>query len=116
MVAPRAFTFAENARAARTSDGRSTQIGRKKSMEKVKLNDPIKIDGVLVHEISLRRPKVRDRLLVEKGNGSDAEKEVNFIANLASITPEEVQEIDLQDYAKIQDVLRGFLVPDQPQN
>ncbi|GHT93719.1 hypothetical protein FACS1894122_09390 [Alphaproteobacteria bacterium] len=85
-------------------------------MEKIKLNEPIKIDGVLVHEISLRRPKVRDRLLVEKGNCSDAEKEVNFIANLASITPEEVQEIDLQDYAKIQDVLRNFLVPDQPQN
>ncbi|GHT91919.1 hypothetical protein FACS1894122_05030 [Alphaproteobacteria bacterium] len=75
-----------------------------------------KIDGILVHEISLRRPKVRDRLLVEKGNGSDAEKEVNFIANLASITPEEVQEIDLQDYAKIQDMLLNFLVPDQPQN
>ncbi|GHU25512.1 hypothetical protein FACS189472_18700 [Alphaproteobacteria bacterium] len=86
-------------------------------MEKIKLNEPIKIDGILVHEISLRRPKVRDRLLVEKGNGSDAEKEVNFIANLASITPEDVQEIDLQDYAKIQDVLRNFLVlPDQPQN
>ncbi|GHT96987.1 hypothetical protein FACS1894122_15800 [Alphaproteobacteria bacterium] len=86
-------------------------------MEKIKLSEPIKIDGVLVHEISLRRPKVRDRLLVEKGNGNDAEKEVNFIANLASITPEEVQEIDLQDYAKIQDVLRNFLVqPDQPQN
>ncbi|GHT97827.1 hypothetical protein FACS1894126_2570 [Alphaproteobacteria bacterium] len=85
-------------------------------MEKIKLNESIKIDDVLVHEISLRRPKVRDRLLVEKGNGSDAEKEVNFIANLASITPEEVQEIDLQDYAKIQDVLRNFLVPDQPQN
>ncbi|GHT97925.1 hypothetical protein FACS1894126_2860 [Alphaproteobacteria bacterium] len=85
-------------------------------MEKVKLENPIKIDGVLIHEISLRRPKVRDRLLVEKSNGSDAEKEVNFIANLASITPEEVQEIDLQDYAKIQDVLRSFLLSDQPQN
>ncbi|GHU13359.1 hypothetical protein FACS189449_08610 [Alphaproteobacteria bacterium] len=85
-------------------------------MEKVKLENPIKIDGVLVHEISLRRPKVRDRLLVEKGNGIDAEKEVNFIANLASITPEDVQEIDLQDYAKIQNVLRSFLLPDQPQN
>jgi hypothetical protein len=85
-------------------------------MVKVKLNEPIKIDGVLVHELSLRRPKVRDRLIVEKSNASDAEKEVNFIANLASITSEDVQEIDLQDYANIQDALRGFLLPVQPQN
>jgi hypothetical protein len=85
-------------------------------MKKIELSEPIKIDGVLAHELRLRRPKVRDRLLVEKGSGSDAEKEVNFIANLAAITPEDVQEIDLRDYAKIQEVLRGFLLPVQPRN
>ncbi|MFP3021736.1 MAG: phage tail assembly protein [Wolbachia sp.] len=43
-------------------------------MEKIKLTEPIKIDGILVSELTLRRPKVRDRLAVERmgkvnGNG-----------------------------------------------
>jgi hypothetical protein len=84
-------------------------------MEKIKLNEPIKVDGVLIHELSLRRPKVRDRLIIERSSCSDAEKEVNFIANLAEISADAVQELDLQDYAKIQDVLRSFLVPSVPQ-
>jgi hypothetical protein len=83
-------------------------------MEKIKLSEGIKIDGVLIHELSLRRPKVRDRLIIERSGGSDAEKEVNFIANLAEIPAEAVQEIDLRDYAKIQDVLRSFLAPLAP--
>lgn len=40
---------------------------------------------------------------------SDAEKEVALIANLASISREAVEELDLADYSKIQEVLQGFL-------
>ncbi|BET27991.1 MULTISPECIES: phage tail assembly protein [Wolbachia] len=78
-------------------------------MEKIKLTEPIKIDGILVSEITLRRPKVRDRLAVERMGNSDAEKEVALIANLASISREAVEELDLADYSKIQEVLQGFL-------
>jgi hypothetical protein len=35
-------------------------------MEKIELTEPIKVDGVLVHELSLRRPKVRDLLISSK--------------------------------------------------
>ncbi len=78
-------------------------------MEKIKLTEPIKIDGILVSEITLRRPKVRDRLAVERMGNSDAEKEVALIANLASISREAVEELDLADYSKIQEVFQGFL-------
>ncbi|BFD47786.1 phage tail assembly protein [Wolbachia endosymbiont (group A) of Sympetrum striolatum] len=78
-------------------------------MQKIKLTEPIKIDGILVSEITLRRPKVRDRLAVERMGNSDAEKEVALIANLASISREAVEELDLADYSKIQEVLQGFL-------
>lgn len=78
-------------------------------MQKIKLTEPIKIDGILVSELTLRRPKVRDRLAVERMGNSDAEKEVALIGNLASISREAVEEFDLADYNKIQEALQGFL-------
>ncbi len=78
-------------------------------MQKIKLTEPIKIDGILVSELTLRRPKVRDRLAVERMSNNDAEKEVALIANLASISREAVEELDLADYSKIQGALQDFL-------
>ena len=63
-------------------------------MTTIKLMQPIKVDGIDVAELTLRRPKVRDRLAVERSNLSDAEKEVNLIANLASVTKESIEEMD----------------------
>ena len=78
-------------------------------MKKIKLENPIKIDGVEVNEISLRPPKVCDLIASSKKNIDEAEKEVNLIANLGEISPETVQELDLRDYIKIQEWLRDFL-------
>ena len=78
-------------------------------MKKIKLENPIKIDGVEVNEISLRSPKGRDLIVSSKKNIDEAEKEVNLIANLGEISPETVQELDLRDYIKIQEWLRDFL-------
>jgi hypothetical protein len=79
-------------------------------MTKIKLREPIKIDGKGVSEITLRRPKVRDRLIVERPNISDAEKEVQLIANLSELPIEAIEDLDLRDYAKIQKELSGFLL------
>jgi hypothetical protein len=78
-------------------------------MTTVKLTSHVKIDGIDIHEISLRRPKVRDRLAVERSNSSDAEKEVQLIANLAELPIEAIEDIDLADYAKLQRALSDFL-------
>lgn len=80
-------------------------------MHKIKLIEPIKIDGASISELHLRRPKVRDRLAVERLGTNDAEKEVALIANLADIPKDAVEELDLADYAKIQEALQGFLLP-----
>ena len=85
-------------------------------MEKIKLDNPIKIDGVEVHEISLRAPKVRDLIAAGKKNISESEREVNLIANLAEISPETVQDFDLRDYMKIQNWLKDFLTSPVQQN
>ncbi|GHS93668.1 hypothetical protein AGMMS49949_07030 [Alphaproteobacteria bacterium] len=83
-------------------------------METIKLTHPITINGVALKEIFLRRPKVRDRLVVDKMTVSDAEKEVLLIANLAEISREAVEELDLSDYSKIQRQLQNFLVLTAP--
>jgi hypothetical protein len=80
-------------------------------LNKITLDHPIQYNGVALKEISLRRPKVRDRLVVDRMTVSDAEKEILLIANLAEISREAIEEIDLADYAKIQKVLQNFLVP-----
>ena len=82
-------------------------------MKKIKLETPIKIDGVEVNEISLRRPKVRDLLISDRKNISESEREINLIANLAEVSPEVIQELDLCDYMKIQTWLKDFLSPNQ---
>jgi hypothetical protein len=78
-------------------------------MTTVKFATPIKIDEKDVFEINLRRPKVRDRLAVERSNSSDAEKEVQLIANLAELPVEAIEDVDLADYVKLQKALSDFL-------
>lgn len=81
-------------------------------MQKIKLSNPVKIDGVEVQELSLRSPKVRDLIAASKKNVSESEREVNLIANLAEVSPETVQDLDLRDYIKIQEWLKDFLSPE----
>lgn len=80
-------------------------------MIKIKLSEAIKVDGVLLNEISLREPKVRDVMAISKGGDSDYEKEVRLIANLSEQSVEAIMDISFKDYAKIQKVVRDFLSP-----
>ena len=75
----------------------------------IRLTQPINSNGCQLSELSLRRPRVRDRLAVERTTGNQAEKEILFIANLCEVAPEDIEELDMADYAKIQTVLSDFL-------
>lgn len=77
-------------------------------MTTITLTEKITVDNKDIQEITLRRPKVRDRLAVERMGQSDAEKEVALIANLADLPKETIEELDLADYNKIQEVLQDF--------
>lgn len=85
-------------------------------MQKIKLETAIKIDGVEIHEISLRPPKVRDLLIANKTKADESTREVNLIANLAEVSVEAIHELDLRDYMKIQNWLKDFLLPPIHQN
>ena len=78
-------------------------------MKTIQLDYPIMIDGQKITRIDMRRPKVRDRLLSEKLDGSDAEKEVRLLANLCEFPPQQLEELDMADYVKLQEALADFL-------
>ena len=78
-------------------------------MTKIKLDYPIQIDGATINEISLRRPTVKDmRVARITGGKDDAAQEINLIANLAQITPDAVESLDMADFVKVQKALQGF--------
>ena len=77
-------------------------------MTNIKLQYPIKVDGVTINEISLRRPTVKDMRVARITGKDDAAQEINLIANLAQITTEAVESIDMADFVKVQKALAGF--------
>lgn len=77
--------------------------------ERIKLNFPIEHDGVPITEVALRRPTVGDHLAAQKSAGTDAEREIRLIANLAELPLAAIHRLDMKDYAALQKVLGGFL-------
>lgn len=58
--------------------------------------------------ITMREPKVRD--MMTAGEETNAEKkEVLMIANLCNLTFDEVADMNLKDYKKLQDAMLGFV-------
>jgi hypothetical protein len=58
--------------------------------------------------IKMRKPKVRDmRMVADIEN--EIEKEIKLISNLTNLTFDELDEMDLDDYKKLQEALMGFL-------
>lgn len=78
-------------------------------MNKIKLQYPVKIDGTEYTELTMRRSKVKDRLLVANmQNKSDEEKEILLFANLCEVSPEVIRELDEADYPAVQKVYMNF--------
>lgn len=78
-------------------------------MNKIKLQYPVKIDGIEYTELTMRRSKVKDRLLVANmQNKSDEEKEILLFANLCEVSPEVIRELDEADYPSVQKVYMNF--------
>ncbi|HHG3093099.1 TPA: phage tail assembly protein [Vibrio parahaemolyticus] len=74
----------------------------------VKLSYPVELNGKQIEVLNLRRPKVRDQLIADKQNKNDADKEVHLMSLLAEVEPAVIQELDMEDYEKVQKVIVGF--------
>lgn len=74
----------------------------------IPLAHPVGENGTTLTSLHIRRPKVRDRLAVDKLPGTEADREVRFIANLCEVSPDTIEELDMADYVRVQEVLAGF--------
>lgn len=75
----------------------------------IQLAHPVVNNGESINCLTLRRPKVRDRLIADKSAGDMQEKEICFLANLCEVTPSLIEELDLSDYIRLQETLNNFL-------
>ena len=78
-------------------------------MENITLKYPVEVTGQSYDKLSMRRSKIKDRLLVAKmKTTSDEEKEIRLFANLCEVEPKVIEELDEADYSNLQKVYLGF--------
>jgi hypothetical protein len=82
-------------------------------METIELQYPILVDGIELKTLRLRRPKVCDLRVMEREK-TDMTKTVVLIANLAELAPEQLEEMDASDFARVNEVVTGFLGVESP--
>lgn len=75
----------------------------------VKLVDGLDVDGTLTYSITVRKPKVKDLLNAERQSKGESDANVRFLANLTDLTPDQIGDLSLGDYRKLNEVLAGFL-------
>ncbi|XVJ50909.1 MAG: phage tail assembly protein [Vampirovibrio sp.] len=74
----------------------------------IKLEYPFDFQGQKITSLTLRRPKVIDRITSEKAEGSELQKEIVLFANLCGVEVDVIYALDQQDYYKISEAFAGF--------
>ena len=78
-------------------------------MQTIELKYPVEATGETFANLTMRRSKIKDRLLVAKmKTASDEEKEIRLFANLCEVEPKVIEELDEADYSNLQKVYLGF--------
>ena len=78
-------------------------------MQTIELKYPVEATGETFTNLTMRRSKIKDRLLVAKmKTASDEEKEIRLFANLCEVEPKVIEELDESDYSNLQKVYLGF--------
>ena len=66
------------------------------------------INGVKTAAVRMREPTVADQLIAGEMKGSDALKEVQILANLCDIAPDDLKGLGSPDYARLQKAYTSF--------
>ncbi|MGQ5522656.1 phage tail assembly protein [Chitinimonas sp. PSY-7] len=71
--------------------------------ESIPLSKPITLNGVQVDRLTLREPTVGDQLIARKiAAQDDVQFELNMFASLAGCSPNDLHQLPLRDYDKLQ--------------
>lgn len=80
-----------------------------KSLRKeIELEFPLQLPDRRLEKITMRRPIMRDMLKHKIGPKSGLQEDIELIADLCDLCPDDVAELDTVDYEKLQDQLFRF--------
>jgi hypothetical protein len=96
-----------------TQDQNKGEAAAKRSLsmsEKITLKGTINISGVETNVVTMRRPRVKDRLMVERDDTfqNEADRELRYISNLCDLLPEDVENMLMVDYQALKKQLNVF--------
>lgn len=75
----------------------------------ITLDYPIVTGKGRVEKLDVRRPKVKDLKAAARFGKTPEDQETGLFAILTGLVPEDLNEMDLVDYAKLQDSFRSFV-------
>lgn len=75
----------------------------------ITLSRPTDIAGVKTNAVRMREPTVRDQEVAAEMSGSDAAREITVFANLCSLAPDDIRNLPLKDYRRLQTAYVGFI-------
>ncbi|HFP5351387.1 TPA: phage tail assembly protein [Escherichia coli] len=75
----------------------------------VTLSRPFEINGVTVETITVREPKLRDRILFSKDKGDAEEKTARMPARLANLNIEDIYSLPSCDYMKMEEAFNELV-------
>lgn len=75
----------------------------------LELRHPVEVGGTRTETLAMRRPKVRDSKDSTKAGGTPAEQEIRLFANLCEVAPDLIEELDMGDYARLQELYTDFV-------
>ena len=67
------------------------------------------VAGVKTSTMRMREPLVGDQELVAEMTGSDASREIRSFSHLCAVTPDEIRQLPMRDYKRLQKAFAGFL-------
>lgn len=77
----------------------------------IELAVPLTVDGNVITELSIRRPRVRDLRALEEateGRSSQLDQGAVLVALLSGIPEAAVEDMDAADFARASEVIGGF--------
>jgi hypothetical protein len=78
---------------------------------KIKLSVPIKISGVETDHLTMRRPKLRDRIAASKAAAHQADQLLHLVSSLCEVPVDDLLEIDGGDWSTVEEQVGAFLQP-----
>jgi hypothetical protein len=75
----------------------------------VTLSRPQMIAGAKVPTLTMREPTVGDQVAAMRSSKSSASREIAILANLCEITPDDLSQLTLRDYGRLQAAFSDFL-------